>query len=61
MGLKSTAFTEAENAVWFLRRYGEGGSNPTQAVIDRIALNEDKPKGAKALYPFLVNWEQDHD
>ncbi|KAJ7858329.1 hypothetical protein B0H13DRAFT_2571612 [Mycena leptocephala] len=47
--------------VWGIVRYGEGGSNPTQAVIDRIALNEDKPKGAKALYPFLVNWERDHD
>ncbi|KAJ7934595.1 hypothetical protein B0H13DRAFT_2262548 [Mycena leptocephala] len=32
VGLKSTAFTEAENAVRILRRYGEGGSNPTQAV-----------------------------
>ncbi|KAJ7938980.1 hypothetical protein B0H13DRAFT_1851152 [Mycena leptocephala] len=60
VGVKSMAFTEAENAVRILKRYGEGGSNPTQAVIDRIALKEDKPKGAKGLYPFLINWEKDH-
>ncbi|KAJ7025322.1 hypothetical protein C8F04DRAFT_1269351 [Mycena alexandri] len=60
VGLRSTAFTQAEHAVHIIDRYGEGGSSPAQAVIDRIELVVDKPEGAKGLYPFLVGWEKDH-
>ncbi|KAJ6628420.1 hypothetical protein B0H10DRAFT_1778157, partial [Mycena sp. CBHHK59/15] len=60
LGVGSTSLAEAENAVRILKHYGEGGSSPAQAVIDRIALKEDKPQGAKILYPFLVNWEKSH-
>ena len=56
----STTFAEAENAVRILKRYGENGTHPAQTVIDRIQLMEDKPRGAKALYPFLVQWDNEH-
>ncbi|KAJ7221677.1 hypothetical protein GGX14DRAFT_388813 [Mycena pura] len=51
----STTLAEAENATRILKRYGENGTEPAQAVIDRVHLTEDKPQGARVLYPFLVN------
>ncbi|KAJ7223011.1 hypothetical protein GGX14DRAFT_656872 [Mycena pura] len=56
----STTLAEAENATRILKRYGENGTEPAQAVIDRVHLTEDKPQGARVLYPFLVKWEKDH-
>ena len=56
----STALAEAENATRILKHYGENGTDPAQAVIDRVHLKEDKPQGARVLYPFLVKWEKDH-
>ncbi|KAJ7022525.1 hypothetical protein C8F04DRAFT_1272534 [Mycena alexandri] len=60
VGLRSTAFTQAEHAVRIIDRYGEGGSSPAQTIIERIALVAEKPEGAKGLYPFLVGWEKEH-
>ncbi|KAJ7761354.1 hypothetical protein B0H16DRAFT_1456095 [Mycena metata] len=61
VGLKSTAFTQAEHAVRIIDLYGEGGSSAAQAVIDRLVLVSEKPEGAKGLYPFLVGWEKEHE
>ncbi|KAJ6558626.1 hypothetical protein DFH09DRAFT_1084139 [Mycena vulgaris] len=55
LGLGSTALAEAENAARILKSYGEDGSNPAQTVIDRFAMIEETPGGARCLYPFLVN------
>ncbi|KAJ7730432.1 hypothetical protein B0H16DRAFT_210894 [Mycena metata] len=60
VGLKSTAFTQAEHAVGIIDRYGEGGSSPAQTVIDWIMLVVEKPEGAKGLYPFLASLEKEH-
>ncbi|KAJ7206741.1 hypothetical protein C8J57DRAFT_1614641 [Mycena rebaudengoi] len=60
LGLGATAHHEAEKAARLVGRYGEGGTHEAQAVIDEINLEEDPPKGARALYPFLVQWDRDH-
>ncbi|KAJ7431159.1 hypothetical protein FB451DRAFT_443183 [Mycena latifolia] len=60
LGLGSTAIAEAENAARILNIYGDNGTSPAQAVIDRVNLVEDPPKGARALYPFLLEWDKDH-
>ena len=60
LGLGSTALAEAENAAKILNRYGEDGTNPAQEVLDRVAWIDDPPKGARVLYPFLVQWDKDH-
>ncbi|KAJ7660643.1 hypothetical protein B0H17DRAFT_954027, partial [Mycena rosella] len=60
LGVGSTSLCEAENAARILKRYGEGGTSPANSVISRVSLEEDKPKGAKVLYPFLLNWEKTH-
>ncbi|KAJ7835000.1 hypothetical protein B0H14DRAFT_2590589 [Mycena olivaceomarginata] len=57
----STSLAEAENAARILKRYGEGGTDPAQAEINRVWTTEAKPKGAKVLYPFLVEWERAHN
>ncbi|KAJ6491520.1 hypothetical protein DFH09DRAFT_1104968 [Mycena vulgaris] len=61
LGVGSTSFAKAENAVHILKHYGEGGSSPVQAGMGQISLEVDKPKGVKVLYLFLVNWEKSHD
>ncbi|KAJ7433782.1 hypothetical protein FB451DRAFT_1313225, partial [Mycena latifolia] len=48
LGLGSTAIAEAENAARILNIYGDNGTSPAQAVIDRVNLIEDPPKGARA-------------
>ncbi|KAJ7150521.1 hypothetical protein C8R43DRAFT_951490 [Mycena crocata] len=58
LGVGSTSLAAAVNAVRILKRYGDGGTSPAQTVIERVALNEGKPQGAKVLYPFLVDWEK---
>ncbi|KAJ7613245.1 hypothetical protein DFH06DRAFT_1344715 [Mycena polygramma] len=55
LGIKSTLFYDAENAVRILKLYEDN-----QTVMDRIALEQDKPEGAKGLLPFLVDWEKTH-
>ncbi|KAJ7729463.1 hypothetical protein B0H16DRAFT_1697194 [Mycena metata] len=60
LGLSSSAFTQAENAVRILNIYGEGGSKPAQEVIAETEIRLEKPEGAKVLYPFLVEWEKDN-
>ncbi|KAJ6482391.1 hypothetical protein DFH09DRAFT_1330334 [Mycena vulgaris] len=60
LGLGSTTLAEAENAARILNRYGQDGTNPAQAVLDRVARIDDPPKGARVLYPFLVQWDKDH-
>ncbi|KAJ6530805.1 hypothetical protein DFH09DRAFT_1093413 [Mycena vulgaris] len=37
LGVGLTSVAEAENAVCILKRYGEGGSRPVQAVMDQIS------------------------
>ncbi|KAJ7895217.1 hypothetical protein B0H14DRAFT_3634951 [Mycena olivaceomarginata] len=61
LGIGSTSLAEAENAARILKRYGEGGTDPAQAVINRVRMTEAKPKGAKVLYPFLLEWERAHN
>ncbi|KAJ7482810.1 hypothetical protein B0H11DRAFT_2417651 [Mycena galericulata] len=56
----STAYSEAIKATAILGRYGEGGKTPAQSVIAHVNLREDPPKGAKELYPFLVDWDKEH-
>ncbi|KAJ7657680.1 hypothetical protein DFH06DRAFT_1297711 [Mycena polygramma] len=56
LGIKSTLFYDAENAVRILKGYEDD-----QTVIDRIALEQEKPEGAKGLLPFLVDWEKTHN
>ncbi|KAJ7683092.1 hypothetical protein B0H17DRAFT_1137953 [Mycena rosella] len=58
--LGATALSEVEKAGRILHRYGEGGTSPAQAVINRIQLVEDPPSGARILYNFLVKWDKDH-
>ncbi|KAJ7435440.1 hypothetical protein B0H11DRAFT_2367371, partial [Mycena galericulata] len=56
----STAYSEAIKATAILGQYGEGGKIPAQSVIDRVNSREDPPKGAKELYPFLIDWDKEH-
>ncbi|KAJ7655996.1 hypothetical protein DFH06DRAFT_1411668 [Mycena polygramma] len=55
LGIKSTLFYDAENAVRILKLYEDN-----QTVVDRIASEQDKPEGAKGLLAFLVDWEKMH-
>ncbi|KAJ7665389.1 hypothetical protein DFH06DRAFT_1323783 [Mycena polygramma] len=60
-GLGSSTIGEAEKATRILKTYGAEGTNPSQAVIERVSLEEDRPKGAAVLYPFLCKWYKDHN
>ncbi|KAJ7232919.1 hypothetical protein C8J57DRAFT_1250273 [Mycena rebaudengoi] len=60
LGVGSTTLNQAQVAIHILRCFGDGGTSPAQDVIDHVSLEEDDPKGAKALYPFLVEWERRH-
>ncbi|KAJ6620585.1 hypothetical protein B0H10DRAFT_1791635, partial [Mycena sp. CBHHK59/15] len=58
--IRSTSLAKAENAARILKIYGANGTNPAQAVINRVALEENPAGGAQKLYPFLVQWEKAH-
>ncbi|KAG2095325.1 hypothetical protein BD769DRAFT_1394917 [Suillus cothurnatus] len=52
LGVGSTWMAEAQQAVDILRRYGEGGSSPRQAVIAKCASTSEKA-GARDLLAYL--------
>ncbi|KAJ6480028.1 hypothetical protein C8R47DRAFT_1285387 [Mycena vitilis] len=60
-GLGSSTIGEAEKATRILKTYGADGTSPSQAVIERVTLEEDRPKGATVLYTFLCKWYKDHN
>jgi hypothetical protein len=39
-GIGSTSLAEAENAARILKRYGEGGTDPAQAVINHVCMDD---------------------
>jgi hypothetical protein len=44
---------DAEKGIRHIRKYGEGGTSPSQTVIDRILLAEGNPEGATKLLAWL--------
>ena len=53
----------AEQAVRVLDIYGEGGSNPSSEVIEKVAHcmgEHEVPCGSGALLEWLLKWEKEH-
>jgi hypothetical protein len=51
---------EAERAVEIVQKYGEGGANPSQPVIDKIAYADGDAEGSTKLLAWLKAWEGKH-
>lgn len=51
---------DAKKAVDIVRKYGEGGTHPSQPVIDKIACTAGAPEGSTKLLHWLRTWETDH-
>ncbi|KAJ7435441.1 hypothetical protein B0H11DRAFT_1937537 [Mycena galericulata] len=58
--LGSTAYSEGHQGYRHSRSIWGRWENPAQSVIDRVNSREDPPKGAKELYPFLIDWDKEH-
>jgi hypothetical protein len=51
---------EAKRAVDILKKYGEGGTHPTQSVIDKISAANGATEGSTKLLSWLKQWEIAH-
>ena len=60
LGVGNAWLFEAEKAVDIIRKYGEGGTHPSQPVIDKVAFTAGEPKGSMKLLAWLKNWETLH-
>jgi hypothetical protein len=59
----TTWMSGAEQAVCVLDVYGEGGSNPSPEVIEKVAHRtgeHEVPCGSGALLEWLLKWEKEH-
>jgi hypothetical protein len=59
----TTWMSGAEQAVCVLDVYGEGGSNPSPEVIEKVAHRMGEPEvlcGSGALLEWLLKWEKEH-
>ena len=60
LGVGNAWLFEAERAVEIVRKYGEGGVNPSQLVIDKIAFVDGDAEGSTKLLSWLKAWEGKH-
>jgi hypothetical protein len=49
---------DAERAVRILRKYGEGGTHPSEDVIKKVRCTDEK--GSTKLLMWLRNWDEGH-
>jgi hypothetical protein len=57
LGIRNTAFAEAEKAVQIINIFGKGPLR-AQEVVD--VLGKDEVQGSGPLLEFLVQWKKDH-
>jgi hypothetical protein len=58
LGISTTSLAEAENAARLLGIFGPGGSHTATEVVEVVEKDDEtSPRGAQALLPFLVGWE----
>jgi len=48
---------DAEKGMRLLRKYGDGGTEPSQAVINRASLTDGKAEGSTKFFGWLVGSE----
>ena len=60
LGVGNAWLFEADRAVEIVRKYGEGGANPSQPVIDKIAYADGDAEGSTKLLAWLKAWEGKH-
>ena len=60
LGVGNAWFFKAERAVEIVQKCGEGGANPSQPVIDKIAYADGDAEGSTKLLAWLKAWEGKH-
>ena len=60
LGVGNAWLFEAEKAVEIVQKYGKGGANPSQPVIDKIAYADGDAEGSMKLLGWLKTWEERH-
>ena len=60
LGIGNAWLFEVERAMDIVWKYGEGGANPSQSVIDKIAYADGDAEGSTKLLAWLKAWEEKH-
>jgi hypothetical protein len=60
LGVGNAWLFEAERAVQIVQKYSEGGANPSQPVIDKIACADGNAEGSMKLLAWLKAWKGKH-
>jgi len=60
LSIRNAWLFEAERAVEIVWKYGKGGANPSQPVIDKIAYVDGDAEGSMKLLTWLKAWEGKH-
>jgi hypothetical protein len=60
LGVGNAWLFEAERAVQIVQKYSEGGANPSQPVIDKIAYADGDAEGSMKLLAWLKAWKGKH-
>jgi hypothetical protein len=60
LGVGNAWLFEAERAVEIVQKYSEGGANPSQPVIDKIAYVDGDAEGSTKLLGWLKAWDGKH-
>ena len=60
LGVGNAWLFEVEKAVEIVQKYSEGGANPSQPVIDKIAFADGNAEGSTKLLGRLKAWEGKH-
>ena len=60
LGVGNAWFFKAERVVEIVQKYSEGGANPSQPVIEKIAFADGDAEGSMKLLAWLKAWEGKH-